>query len=89
MTTLTKKILCVSSQKIKAIGKEVRERQIGHIQCNACLSPVMDAPQQRPGSLDCGVIMLHIIRQYFRQQPIHRVSAEDGNTMRRGIAETF
>lgn len=34
------------------------------------ITPVHDAPQQEPGSLDCGLFVLYIIRQYFKQQQV-------------------
>lgn len=48
------------------------------------------APQQYANSVDCGVVVLYIIREFFRHKLILRSEAEDGvRIMRTEIVEAL
>lgn len=51
---------------------------------------MLNSPQQEHGSLDCGVAVCYVIRQFYRQQPIDTKPAEtEIRVMRTEIVETL
>ncbi|KAH7834305.1 hypothetical protein Vadar_014715 [Vaccinium darrowii] len=54
------------------------------------IEQVLDCPQQAPGSLDCGVIVYYIIRQYFRNEEVRsKLPKAECRRMRAEIVHTF
>lgn len=54
------------------------------------IEQVVDSPQQAPGSLDCGVIVCYIIRQYFRNEEVgSKLPKSECRRMRADILHTF
>lgn len=55
------------------------------------LKTELNAPQQDHGTVDCGIFVMYIIRQYFRQQSIKNQEArkEINKSMRAEIVETL
>ncbi|XP_012857591.1 PREDICTED: uncharacterized protein LOC105976874 [Erythranthe guttata] len=51
---------------------------------------IRDAPQQKSGSVDCGVVVCYIVKQCFLQQPIsYTLGVKNIPNMRKEIVEKF
>lgn len=58
--------------------------------CHEPIIVVEDTPQQRGSSVDCGVAVLYVIRQYFHQIPVTRDMGESElPEMRSDIVKTL
>ncbi|XP_012854423.1 PREDICTED: uncharacterized protein LOC105973928 [Erythranthe guttata] len=68
--------LYIAETMVKAVEAVTRECKIKKIPLDATLEEVEDSPQQEYDIEDCGIFVLYIIRQYFRQQPVDKLDAE-------------
>ncbi|KAG5565763.1 hypothetical protein RHGRI_001621 [Rhododendron griersonianum] len=60
--------LCQKNQ-VESYWKSTRDGLLTTQDCEPILT-VQDCPQQEDSSLDCGVIVCYIIRQYYRNEEI-------------------
>lgn len=58
--------------------------------CDQPITVVEDTPQQRGNSVDCGVAVLYVMRQYFDQSPVSKkISEEELPEMRTEIVKSL
>ncbi|XP_012833980.1 PREDICTED: uncharacterized protein LOC105954836 [Erythranthe guttata] len=68
----------VDAKEMKSFMQIANGKMKFGIKSNAKLVSVLTSPQQKPDSVDCGMFVLYIARQFCRQQPLDIKDAQNG-----------